>query len=73
VEIPVIIIAIAASVRLGAVMTRPPRGNTVGHAWTVALGDVVKLALGVVIPGLIIAGFLESFVTPEVVLTVLGR
>jgi uncharacterized membrane protein YraQ (UPF0718 family) len=39
----------------------------------VALGDVVKLALGVVIPGLIIAGFLESFVTPEVVLTVLGR
>jgi uncharacterized membrane protein SpoIIM required for sporulation/ABC-type transport system involved in multi-copper enzyme maturation permease subunit len=73
VEIPVIIIAIAAALRLGAVMTRPPRGNTVGHAWTVALGDVVKLALGVIIPGLIIAAFLEAFVTPEVVLAILGR
>lgn len=72
VEIPVIVIAIAAGLRLGAVVTRLPKGDTVGRAWTVALGDVLKLAAGVVIPGLALAALLEAFLTPRVVLALLG-
>jgi uncharacterized membrane protein SpoIIM required for sporulation/ABC-type transport system involved in multi-copper enzyme maturation permease subunit len=72
VEIPVIIIAAAVGLRLGAVVTRPPAGSTVGHAWTVALGDTLKLILGVIIPGLLVAAFIESFITPHVVVWVIG-
>jgi uncharacterized membrane protein SpoIIM required for sporulation len=67
IEIPVIIIATAAALRLGAVVTRPPKGWTVGRAWTLALGDAIKLMLGVVIPGLIVAALIEAYVTPAIV------
>ncbi len=72
VEIPVIILATAAALRLGAVVTRPPRGMTVGHAWTLALGDTLKIALGLVLPGLLLAALIESFVTPAVVVAILA-
>jgi uncharacterized membrane protein SpoIIM required for sporulation len=67
VEIPVIVLATAAALRLGAVVTRPPKGATVGHAWTMALGDTIKLWLGVILPGLLLAAILEAYVTPYVV------
>ncbi len=72
VEIPVIILATASAVRLGAIITRPPQGYTVGQAWTMALGDALKIGVGLVLPGLIIAAFLEAFVTPVVVIAVMG-
>jgi stage II sporulation protein M len=72
IEIPVIIIAAGVGLRLGAIVTRPPQGNTVGHAWTLAFTDSLKLIVAVIIPGLFIAAFLEAFVTPHVVLAILG-
>ncbi|MEQ8672925.1 MAG: stage II sporulation protein M [Aggregatilineales bacterium] len=72
IEIPVIVIAAALGLRLGSIVTRPPRGETVGEAWMVAFGDTVKLTIALVIPGLIIAAFLEAFVTPRVVIALLG-
>jgi uncharacterized membrane protein SpoIIM required for sporulation/ABC-type transport system involved in multi-copper enzyme maturation permease subunit len=72
IEIPVIIIATAAALRLGAVVTRPPRGLTVGQGWTMALGDTVKLWVGVIIPGLLLAATIEAVLTPRVVAAFLG-
>ncbi len=72
IEIPVIVIATAAALRLGAVITQPLQGVTIGFAWTMALGDTLKLFLGVILPGLLLAALIESFVTPAVVLAVLG-
>jgi stage II sporulation protein M len=72
VEIPMIVIAAAVGLRMGAIVTRPPRGETVGQAWTIAFADSLKLAIGVIIPGLLVAAFIESFITPEVVLILLG-
>ena len=72
VEIPVIVLATAAALRLGAVVTRPPRGLTVGQAWFLAFGDAVKIGFGLVLPGLIVAALIEAFVTPGVVLAVIG-
>ena len=72
VEIPIIILATAVALRLGAVITRPPEGMTVGHAWLTAFGDTVKLAVGVIFPGLVLAALIEAYITPRVVLAVLG-
>ncbi|MEZ4671866.1 MAG: stage II sporulation protein M [Anaerolineae bacterium] len=72
VEIPMIILATSAALRLGAIVTKPPRGITVGQAWSMTLGDTMKIGLGLVLPGLLLAAFIESFITPQVVVAVLG-
>ncbi|NJL57676.1 stage II sporulation protein M, partial [bacterium] len=72
VEIPMIVLATAVALHLGAVVTKPPRRETVGHAWTVAVADTFKVSLGVLLPGLLLAAFLESYLTPRIVLLVLG-
>jgi stage II sporulation protein M len=71
VEIPAILIAGAAAVRLGSIVTRPPKDLTVGEAWLRALGDAIKVGIGVVLPLLVIAAMLEVWVTPQVVQFVL--
>ncbi len=72
IEIPMIVIATAAAFRLGAIVTKPPAGQTVGQAWISALSDTLKLTVGIVIPALFLAAALEVFVTPRVVLAILG-
>lgn len=66
-EIPAILIAGAAAVRLGSIVTRPPEDMTVGEAWLRALGDTVKVGVGVVMPLLVVAAVLEVWLTPRVV------
>ncbi|MCA9915055.1 MAG: stage II sporulation protein M [Anaerolineae bacterium] len=70
VEIPVILLAAAAIFRAGAVITKPPQGETVGQVWSQALGDAIKIGLGIILPGLILAAVLESFITLRVVAAV---
>ncbi len=67
VEIPAILIAGAAAVRLGSIVTHPPEDMTAGEAWLVALGDTIKIGVGVIAPMLLIAGMLEVVLTPRVV------
>jgi uncharacterized membrane protein SpoIIM required for sporulation len=38
-----------------------------------ALGDTIKLFVGVILPGLLISALIEAFITPQVVLAVMGR
>ncbi|MDQ7036188.1 MAG: stage II sporulation protein M [Anaerolineae bacterium] len=63
VEIPMIILGAAVAFRLGSIVTKPPKGQTVGHAWMIAWGDTIKIAVGVILPMLIIAALLETYVT----------
>jgi uncharacterized membrane protein SpoIIM required for sporulation/ABC-type transport system involved in multi-copper enzyme maturation permease subunit len=72
IEIPVIVLCVAAGLRLGAVITRPPVGVTLGAAWTNAFGDTAKIAFGLIIPGLILAAAIEAYITPIVLRAVLG-
>ncbi len=73
VEIPAIFLATAASLRLGAVITRQPEeGRTVGEMWLIAAADLAKIGLGLVLPLLVIAALIEVFITPAVVRMVLG-
>jgi uncharacterized membrane protein SpoIIM required for sporulation len=71
IELPLVALASASALRLGASFTRPPAGMTVGQSWIQALGDTVKLFVGLVVPGLMIAALIEAFITPLVVLSVL--
>ena len=72
IEIPAIVLATAAAFKLGAIVTEPPKGKTVGAAFMESLGDTLKIFIGLVLPGLIIAAFIESFITPRVLLALLG-
>jgi uncharacterized membrane protein SpoIIM required for sporulation len=72
VEIPAIVIATAASVRLGAIITHPPQGMGVWEAWLRAAADLVKVDVAVVMPLLILAAFVEVYITPSLVLAALG-
>ncbi|MFW5772615.1 MAG: stage II sporulation protein M [Phototrophicaceae bacterium] len=72
IELPVIALATAASLHVGIVVTRPPQGKTVGSVWAEAVGDVLKLAVGIIVPGLALAALIEAFITPQLVLSVLG-
>lgn len=72
VEIPAIVIAAAAAVRLGSIVTRPPDDITAGEAWLRALGDTFKIGIGVVTPLLLVAATLEVLLTPRVIAWVLA-
>ncbi|MBN8618856.1 MAG: stage II sporulation protein M [Anaerolineae bacterium] len=72
IEIPVIVLATAAALRMGAVVTKPPQGIGVGQAWSMTFGDTLKIALGLVLPGLVLAAFIEAFITPGLVVAVLS-
>jgi uncharacterized membrane protein SpoIIM required for sporulation/ABC-type transport system involved in multi-copper enzyme maturation permease subunit len=72
VEIPVIVLATATALRLGAVVTRPPQNLGLGGGWTIAFADTLKIILGVILPGLIIAAAIEAYITPVVVRMALG-
>ena len=72
VEVPAILIATAAAVRLGAVITRPPDGEGVWDAWVRALADTIKLGVGLVLPLLVVAAIIEVYITPRIVQLSLG-
>jgi uncharacterized membrane protein SpoIIM required for sporulation len=50
----------------------PPKGMTVGEGWLLALADFVKVFLALVVPLLALAAVVEVYVTPLVVVQVLG-
>lgn len=66
-EIPAIVIAGAAALQLGAIVTKPPQHMTVSEAWLRTLADTLKLFIFVVLPLLLIAAILEVQLTPRVV------
>jgi uncharacterized membrane protein SpoIIM required for sporulation len=71
-EIPAMIIAGAAILNLGASLTSPSEGKSLGDAWLLAFGKWAKIMIGVVVPLFLIAALLEVFVTPVIAVWVLG-
>jgi uncharacterized membrane protein SpoIIM required for sporulation len=71
-EIPAIIIAGAAILRLGATLAAPANGSTVGEAWLQSFADWAKVMIGLVIPLLLGAAALEVLVTPRLAIWILG-
>jgi uncharacterized membrane protein SpoIIM required for sporulation len=71
-EITAAVLIGAAILRLGASVFAPPPGMSLGDSWLRALADWAKVAMGVVVPLLIVAALAEVFLTPVMVRLVLG-
>jgi ABC-type transport system involved in multi-copper enzyme maturation permease subunit len=71
-EVPAIILAGAAILRLGATLAAPARGQTIGEAWLGALADWTRVMVALVLPLLLGAALLEVMLTPHVALWILG-
>ena len=70
-EVPAIILAGAAILRLGLAWVSLPQGTSLGESWLRAVGEWARIGLGLVLPLLAVAAALEVFVTPLVALRVL--
>lgn len=71
VEIPAAVLAGAAVLRLGAVLVTPTPGRTIGEVWLTALADWAKLMVGAVMPLLLAAAAIETWITPRIALLML--
>jgi uncharacterized membrane protein SpoIIM required for sporulation len=71
-EIPAAAIATAFALRLGASLTAPREGLTVGEGLMAAVADFAKVFLFLVVPLLLIAAFVEANVTPQLVIWAYG-
>jgi uncharacterized membrane protein SpoIIM required for sporulation len=71
-EIPAMLLSGAAILRMGATLATPNQGETIGESWLRSLADWAKIMVGVVLPLLLAAAFMEVIVTPRVAMMVLG-
>lgn len=71
-EIPAIVLGGAALLNLGATLTAPARGKTIGEAFMVNLGRWAKITIGLVVPIFLIAALVEVFITPHIAVWLLG-
>ncbi len=71
-EIPAAILATAFALRIGASVTAPRAGLTVGEGLLAAIADFAKVFVFLVVPLLLVAAFVEANLTPQIVLWVYG-
>jgi len=71
-EIPALIIAGAAILNLGATLTTPADGKTIGEAWIISLAQWAKLMVGLIIPLFLCAAIIEVFITPKIAASLFG-
>ena len=63
-EVPALILASAAMLRIGVVLVTPQMGRSLGEVVLELLADWTKIAVGLVIPLLLIAALIEAYITP---------
>jgi len=72
IEIPAILIAGGAIMRLGASLAAPANGRTIGESWLSALADWAKTMIVLVIPLFLLSALIEVYITPRVIFYLLG-
>ena len=72
-EIPAIILSGGAALRLGATLAAPAQGRTMSEALLCAFADWARIMVALVIPMLFVAAILEIYITPRVVIQLLGN
>lgn len=71
-EIPAMILAGAAIMKVGATFVTPAQGMSIGEAWLRAMADWARIMLALVVPFFLGAALLETFVSPRFVVMILG-
>ncbi|MDO9303317.1 MAG: stage II sporulation protein M [Anaerolineales bacterium] len=72
-EIPALMIGSAIVLYMGASIVTPQTGKSMGEVILELLADWVKIFLGVVVPLLAIAAVIEAYITPGLLLSVMGK
>lgn len=70
-EIPAVLLASAAVLRIGAILVTPNLTKTMGEVFLEGLADWVKICVGIILPMLAIAAAIETYVTPFILLSVI--
>jgi uncharacterized membrane protein SpoIIM required for sporulation/ABC-type transport system involved in multi-copper enzyme maturation permease subunit len=63
-EVPALILASAAMLRIGVVLVTPQVGRSMGEVVLELLADWAKIVIGLVLPMLLVAALVETYVTP---------
>jgi uncharacterized membrane protein SpoIIM required for sporulation/ABC-type transport system involved in multi-copper enzyme maturation permease subunit len=71
-ELPAAILMGGAILQLGMTIMSPPKGRTLGESWITALAEWARISVGLVIPLLIGAAILETYLTPRIALMMLS-
>jgi uncharacterized membrane protein SpoIIM required for sporulation len=71
-EIPAALVATAFALRIGASITAPREGMTVGEGMLAAIADFGKVFIFLVVPLLLLAAAVEAHVTPAIVVWAFG-
>jgi len=71
-EIPAAVVATAFALRIGASITAPREGLSVGEGLVAAAADFVKVFVFLVLPLLLVAAFVEANITTQIVLWAYG-
>jgi uncharacterized membrane protein SpoIIM required for sporulation len=70
-EFPAAILIGAVILQLGMTIMSPVKENTLGESWMTAMAEWARVSVGLVLPLLIGAAILESFVTPRIAILML--
>ncbi len=73
IELPALWLVAAAALRWQIVLIAPPPNRTVSESWLQAAAHFCRLLVGIAIPLLILAAFIEAYITPQVLLRVYGN
>ncbi|MCL7452434.1 MAG: stage II sporulation protein M, partial [Anaerolineae bacterium] len=71
-EIPAAVLATAFALRIGASITAPREGLTVGEGMLAAIADFGKVFVFLVVPLLLLAAAVEAHITPSIVVWAFG-
>jgi len=71
-EFPAVMFASAAVLYLGAMLVTPDPTRTMGEVFIQALANWFKICVGLVLPMLAIAAAIETYITPNLLLKVMG-
>ena len=72
VELPALLLIAAAGLRWHTVVIAPPPGRTLSEVFLQAAADFARVLVGLGIPLLLLAAFIESYVTPAVLFRIYG-
>lgn len=71
-EIPALMLSGAAVLRMSVALVTPQLGQSLGEVVIGLLADWAKVFLGVVVPLLVVAAVVETYVTPVIILATFG-
>ncbi|HNO95060.1 MAG TPA: stage II sporulation protein M, partial [Anaerolineales bacterium] len=72
-ELPALLIGSAVVLYIGAALVTPQNGKSMGEVMIDLMADWAKIYVGVVVPLLAIAALIEAYITPSILLRVVGN